>query len=247
MNVLNFREGVFTQEELNLLSLIVKNGNIKQMMEIYMDKFPTLMSPEKEIEIQKLKNHYEPQYSGYENKVKKCLEELETREHLRIETPEQEQKIQILMDEEKKLILEKNKLLQKKLEFEGMKTESEEKGTEVTNMLKDISSLIKEIDKKLKDIDAEEVKKVLKPIVMKKEKTELLKKEDNSQVEDTKEDLSEEDIRSIEISRLQVKLDELEIEYDKRWGKKRLEELLNSTLAEKENVSDQPPNSTSNF
>jgi len=184
----NFNKALFTLEELQSLKKVIKNGDLKYLVSVLPDGSIT---PQKEIELEKLKSSLEPVFVGYENKVKDSISKLGTK-NIVIETPEQEIEIQRLIDSEQSIIREKNSLIQKKSELNIMLGDDKEEGKRIKDLIKGIDESVEELDKKYKkDFTLKKVENILRPEKEKVEKVE--KKETKEEIEEPKKEVKEDE------------------------------------------------------
>jgi len=184
----NFNKALFTLEELQSLKKVISGGDLKYLTGVLASGG---MTPEKELELQKLKTSLEPSFAGFENKVKESLQKLAGK-NIVIESPEQEVEVQKLIDSEQSVIREKNNLIQKKNELAMMLGEDKVEATRIKGLIEDINKSVEELDKKYKkDFTLKIVEKILKP---EKEKVEEVEKEEiEEEIEEPKKDGEKED------------------------------------------------------
>jgi predicted metal-dependent hydrolase len=133
----NFKEDVFTLEEIQNLKKLIKLGKTESLIAV----LESGNDMEKEIEIQKLVNYLQPKTLGLEHRVSSVLQ------GIIIETPEQENKFQDLINEEVELISSKNKLINKKMELEADLSIVKADGKNTKDLISEINSEIEKIDK----------------------------------------------------------------------------------------------------
>lgn len=158
----NFRTTPFTQEELSRFTVALSKGRVNDIVSLVSE-----MSPEKEIEIQKLINHFSPIFKGYEQKVKGFLDLLQTKESLQISEPQQEARIQELIDKELTSVKNRNKLEAAISELNSLKTASQEEIAKVQDTIKEHKKMLKELEISLaEDVTLENVRDILKNVTV---------------------------------------------------------------------------------
>lgn len=153
----NFNKELFTQEELTKIGDLVDKGLHKLITSVLSSDIDQV----KEYHLQLLLNSVEPQFSGFEDKVRTGLDQLK-RDGIDLESPQQEAAVEKLIKEEAQLIKQKNSLLNAKRELEISLSAKKEENVDVVAKIKEIVGLISELDKKYKSsFEKDDVKKAL--------------------------------------------------------------------------------------
>lgn len=162
----NFRETPFTHEELARFRTALSAGRVSDLISLLSD-----VTPEKEIEVQKLINHFSPVFKGYEQKVKGFLEQLQSKDSLAITEPQQEQKVQELIDKELNFVKTKNKLEAAVNELSSLKANSIEETSKIQTTIKEHKTMLKNLETSLADeITLENLKSILKNVTISQER-----------------------------------------------------------------------------
>lgn len=202
----NFAEGAFTHEELARFRLAISKGRLVDLTNLVAE-----LTPQKEIEIQKLSNHFSPIYRGYEEKVKGFLANLKGKENLDITSPEQEAQVQRLIDKELAFVKNSNKIKASINELNTLMVDDKEKKAEIKKTIDGFKETLNEMEK---DFDKNVTLKNVR-IALQAEKPEQAERADVPVVAKTAEPVVEAPkIRSLKEQRAKEEMDEKLAELD---------------------------------
>lgn len=198
----NFRPQPFTDEELSRFTSALSKGRVVDVISLVSE-----MTPEKEIEVQKLVNHFSPIFKGYEEKVKGFLDVLESKEQLKITEPRQEEKVQRLINKELASVKNKNKIDAAINELNSLKANNAEEAAKIKETIKEHQKTLKELNADVaENITLENVRNILKDVTKSPENSVLvspptpkgLVKDESTKEESVKDETVTEEVKKEE-------------------------------------------------